>query len=168
VPFLNGGLFTPGNHDFYLGRFFREYLGVQTWPEEYECELNGKKFFLYHGDGVARRDRGYRFMKKIFRNKASIWLYRWLHPDVGIPFARFVSGSSRKYTNQLDLRDEPDYKAFAEEQFDRGFDYVLMGHRHNPLVHEKDGHIYINLGDWIEKFTYAEFDGEKLELKKYG
>lgn len=159
--------YLAGNHDFYLGEFFKKYIGIQTWPDEYEFELAGKKFFLYHGDGVAKRDKGYRFMKKIFRNPVSIWFYRWIHPDWGIPFARFVSGSSRKYTNQIDMRDEPDYIAFAEKQFERGVDYVLMGHRHNPLKHKKDGRIYINLGDWIEKFTYAEFDGKELELKQY-
>ncbi|HID40492.1 MAG TPA: UDP-2,3-diacylglucosamine diphosphatase [Calditrichaeota bacterium] len=159
--------YLAGNHDFYLGDFFREYTGIQTWPEEYEFELDGRRFFLYHGDGVAKRDKGYRFMKKIFRNKASIWLYRWLHPDLGIPFARFVSGSSRKYTNHINLGDESDYKEFAEKQFARGIDYVMMGHKHNPLVYEKDGHIYINLGDWMENFSYAEFDGKNLRLKKY-
>ncbi|PIQ14821.1 MAG: UDP-2,3-diacylglucosamine hydrolase, partial [Flavobacteriales bacterium CG18_big_fil_WC_8_21_14_2_50_32_9] len=27
--------------------------------------------------------------------------------------------------------------------------------------------IYFNLGEWIKHNTYAVFDGEKLELKKY-
>jgi len=27
---------------------------------------------------------------------------------------------------------------------------------------------YINLGDWINHFTYAVFDGENVELKKFG
>jgi UDP-2,3-diacylglucosamine hydrolase len=26
---------------------------------------------------------------------------------------------------------------------------------------------YINLGDWISYYTYGDFDGKKLELKKY-
>jgi UDP-2,3-diacylglucosamine hydrolase len=26
---------------------------------------------------------------------------------------------------------------------------------------------YINLGDWISNYTYAEFDGNHLELKKW-
>ena len=30
-----------------------------------------------------------------------------------------------------------------------------------------DNSRYINLGDWIRYFTYAEFDGEELTLKSY-
>jgi UDP-2,3-diacylglucosamine hydrolase len=29
------------------------------------------------------------------------------------------------------------------------------------------GSRYINLGDWIKHFTYAVFDGEKVELKEF-
>ncbi|HKR07332.1 MAG TPA: UDP-2,3-diacylglucosamine diphosphatase, partial [Bacteroidia bacterium] len=48
------------------------------------------------------------------------------------------------------------------------FDYFIFGHRHLPLdikVGEKSR--YINLGDWIKYFTYAEFDGKTVELKTF-
>ena len=48
------------------------------------------------------------------------------------------------------------------------FDYFVFGHRHLPLVldlNEKSKLFY--LGDWIENFTYAVIDGDKLELKHY-
>jgi UDP-2,3-diacylglucosamine hydrolase len=157
--------YLAGNHDFALNSFFIQHLNIQTHLNELEIELGGKKFYLFHGDGVAGRDVGYRILKKIVRNKMNQRLFRLLHPDFGIPLARFVSGSSRKYTNQMNhLRDERDYIAFAARKFEAGFDYVLMGHRHNPLVHEVQGKKYINLGDWIENFTYAFFDGTDLKL----
>lgn len=40
------------------------------------------------------------------------------------------------------------------------FDYFLFGHRH--IVLDKpiaENTTFINLGDWIIHFTYAEFDG---------
>jgi len=158
--------YLAGNHDFALGTFFDEELNISTHLDTYIFELADKKFYLYHGDGVAKKDIAYRFLKRILRNKTNQKLFRWLHPDWGIPFAKFVSGSSRKYTNQLNLeRDESDYIEFAEQKFEEGYDYVLMGHRHNPLKHNKDGHTYINLGDWITLFSYAVFDGEQLDLK---
>lgn len=160
--------FLAGNHDFALGTFFDNHLDIKTWQEEYTFELSAKKFYLFHGDGIAKEDTGYRIIRRILRNPFNQRIFRWLHPDLGIPLARFVSGSSRKYTNQKnDIRDESDYIEFAEQKFEQGFDYVLMGHRHNPLTHEKDGHIYINLGDWLSKFTYAQFDGQQLKLKHY-
>jgi len=160
--------YLAGNHDFFLGQFFDNDLGVKTWLDEYEFSLNGKKFYIWHGDGLGKKDGGYRFLKKIMRSKINQKLFSWIHPDIGFSVARLFSGSSRKYTNQLNhLRDESDYFQFAEEQFKNGVDYVLMGHRHNPLVHQVGGKKYINLGDWIKYFTYAVFDGQNLELMHY-
>jgi UDP-2,3-diacylglucosamine hydrolase len=159
--------YLAGNHDFYLGRFFDEYLNIKTWQDEYTFELGGKRFYLLHGDGLAKRDSGYRFLKRVLRSKTNNRIFRWLHPDLGIPFARFVSGSSRNYTRNINLQDEEDYKAFAEKQFSEGYDYVLLGHRHIPLEYKKDHHIYINLGEWFEKNSYAVFDGTNLKLEYY-
>ncbi len=160
--------YLAGNHDFALGTFLDEQVGIKTWPEEQAIELDGKKFYLFHGDGVAKNDGAYRALRKILRNPFNQKLFRWLHPDAGIPFARFASGTSRSYTNQNNhLRDESDYIEFARGKFAEGFDYVLMGHRHNPLEHEENGRKYINLGDWLENFTYARFDGEELKLLSY-
>lgn len=160
--------YLAGNHDFYLGQFFDNYINIKTWPDEYEFSLNNKNFFIWHGDGLGRKDGGYRFLKKIMRSKVNQKIFRFLHPDYGVTFARWVSGSSRKYTSQLNhLRDESDYFEFAEKQFKRGVDYVLMGHRHNPLEHKVGNKKYINLGDWITCFSYAVFDGKDLELKYF-
>lgn len=47
-------------------------------------------------------------------------------------------------------------------------DYLIFGHRHIPLqvkVNEKA--TLTILGDWITNFTFAVFDGESLEIKKF-
>ena len=160
--------YLAGNHDFYLGQFFDKEIGIKTWPDEYEFQLADKKFYLWHGDGLGKKDGAYRFLKKILRSKINQKIFKWIHPDVGFSIARWMSGSSRKYTNQLNhLRDESDYFHFAEQLFKKGIDYVLMGHRHNPLTHNVGDKKYINLGDWITYFTYAVFDGQNLQLKEY-
>ena len=160
--------YLAGNHDFALGSFFDEYLDIKTWQEEFTFELDGKKFYLFHGDGVVRNDTAYRMLRRILRNPFNQKFFRWIHPDVGMPLARLVSGTSRKYTNQMnEERDEKDYIEFAEQKFKEGYNYVMMGHRHNPLIHTNDENIYINLGDWINKFTYAHFDGKELTLQTF-
>jgi UDP-2,3-diacylglucosamine hydrolase len=159
--------YLAGNHDFWLGTFLRDEMGIATYQDTWSGKIGNKQFFLYHGDGVARRDVGYRFIKRIFRSRLNIILYRLLHPDFGIPFAHKVSGTSRNYTKRIDMQDEQDYLNFARKQFEQGYDFVLMGHRHTPLRHEENGKVYINLGDWLENFTYARFDGVTLELLNY-
>jgi UDP-2,3-diacylglucosamine hydrolase len=159
--------YLAGNHDFYLGSFFDEFLNIKTWQDEYTFELGGKKFYLLHGDGLAKRDKSYRILKWILRNKFNNHIFRWIHPDIGITIARFVSGSSRNYSRTRNLQDELDYQNFAEKQFSNGYDYVLLGHRHIPFEYKKDKHTYINLGEWFEANSYAIFDGNELKLRYY-
>jgi len=47
------------------------------------------------------------------------------------------------------------------------YDYFIFGHRHLPLeIKLQENSTYINTGDWIQYFTYAEFDENMLSLKK--
>lgn len=157
--------YLAGNHDFFLGNFFENELNIRTYSNEWTGKIGGKKFYIFHGDGIAKKDTGYRLLKKIIRSPVSIKLYRLIHPDIGIPFARFISGSSRMYTDNIKLDDQNDYIEFARERFNEGFDFVIMGHRHEPFVLKENKNKYINLGDWMFHFSYAVFDGDNLELK---
>ena len=158
--------YLPGNHDFWLGEFFQKEMGIHTYDDDWSGEIEGKKFYLFHGDGIAKKDVGYRILRRFLRFPLNLKIFRLLHPDWGIPFARFVSGSSRHYTNHIKLNDHHDYIEFAQAKFKEGFDYVLMGHRHNPYVHDENGKKYVNLGDWLMNYTYAVFDGHELRLEK--
>jgi UDP-2,3-diacylglucosamine hydrolase len=47
-------------------------------------------------------------------------------------------------------------------------DYLVYGHYHYPLDITLDGHTrQLVLGDWLTHFTYAVFDGERMELKVF-
>ena len=55
-----------------------------------------------------------------------------------------------------------------KKQDEKKRDFYVFGHRHLPLdITIEDQVRYLNLGDWITHFTYADFDGAKLELKKW-
>ena len=159
--------YIAGNHDFWLGDFLEKTVGIHIYPDPVYVDIDSKRFYLNHGDGIAKRDRGYRLMKRVFRFKPNIKMYRWLHPDIGIPLAKFISGSSRKYTNNIDLKDHDDYINFAENMMNEGqADFCLMGHRHNPLKHQfENGNTYINTGDWLYNFSYAYFENGNIHLK---
>ena len=48
------------------------------------------------------------------------------------------------------------------------FDYFIFGHRHLPLdIQLNENSKYINLGDWIKYFSYAELDEQQLQIKYY-
>jgi len=159
--------FLPGNHDRWIRNFFVEQVRIRVHPEIYMSEIHSKNILLFHGDGISKKDTGYRILKKIFRNPINIFLYRLLHPDLGIPLAKFMSAGSRKHTAGREFDDEPDYLKFAMEQFDRGIDYVIVGHSHKPLYRKIDNHILLNLGDWIHHFSYGRLEAGNLTLQQW-
>jgi UDP-2,3-diacylglucosamine pyrophosphatase LpxH len=58
---------------------------------------------------------------------------------------------------------------YAEKKLkEEHFDYFIFGHRHLPLdLKVNNNSQYLNLGDWINYYSYAEFDGENLSLKYF-
>jgi UDP-2,3-diacylglucosamine hydrolase len=131
--------------------------------DPFEITISGKRFFLHHGDGVAKNDVGYRIMKRIFRHPVNIFLYSLLHPDLGIPLAKWVSELSRTHQKEKPLYDA-DYRELATAKFRNGCDYAIFGHLHHPILEQLEGGCYVNLGDWMKHFTYAVFDGQDLQL----
>lgn len=157
--------FLPGNHDSWTRNFFTEQIQIMVHPETFASEIQSKKVLLFHGDGISKKDTGYRILKKIFRNPINIFFYRLLHPDIGIPFAKLMSIGSRQHTSGKELNDEEDYLNFAIEKFNQGFDYVIVGHSHKPSYKKIDNHVLLNLGDWIHNFSYGKLEGGNLTLE---
>ncbi|RPI02940.1 MAG: UDP-2,3-diacylglucosamine diphosphatase [Calditrichaeota bacterium] len=157
--------YVAGNHDFWLDSFMREDIGLIIHAEEYVFLLDQYKVYIKHGDGLLRNDYGYRFLKRILRNKMNIFLYRMLHPDIGVPFALFCSHLSRRSGEKsrheyMDI----DYRKFAMEKIEQGFQFVVLGHTHwAALEKHGDGH-YINPGYWGKDFTYAVIREGRVEL----
>jgi UDP-2,3-diacylglucosamine hydrolase len=154
-----------GNHDFWIDSFFQNELGVQVHTDPVDISLGGKRFWIAHGDGIMKKDRGYRLLKKILRHPLSIFLYRLLHPDLAFGLAGFCSKLSRDHHAFPD-RDE-DYIAHAESRFSEGYDCVVMAHTHQPMVMEKNGHLYVNIGDWMRYFTYSKLENGRLTLERW-
>jgi UDP-2,3-diacylglucosamine hydrolase len=159
--------YIAGNHDFWLRDFFPTELGIPVHKDPLSITLRGKKFLLHHGDGLATNDTGYRFLKKILRNRVNIRLYSWLHPDWTTPIARGSSRTSREYTSTKDYGESDGMLQFATTQLASGYDVVVMGHRHQPSVTGIGGGIYVNLGDWVTHSSYAEFDGDIITVKDW-
>jgi len=159
--------YLAGNHDFWMGDFFRNELGMKLYFDPFEVAVGTKRIYLHHGDGLARKDLGYRLIKPILRNRIGIRLYRWLHPDIGVPLARGSSRSSREYTSNRNYGEDEGMIRIANQKISDGVDIVIMGHRHRPDLRRLGNGIYINLGDWITYNTYAELLDDVMTLKMW-
>jgi UDP-2,3-diacylglucosamine hydrolase len=165
--------YFTGNHDMWVFDYLPNEIGVTLYREPVQREIDGKKFFLGHGDGLGPGDKGYKFIKKVFSNKLSQWLFARLHPNLGIGMASYWSRKSRIAT-QLEeekfLGDDKEWLVMFSKEIlaKEHFDYLIFGHRHLPLdIKIKDNSRYINLGDWFRYNSYAVFDGKELELRYY-
>jgi UDP-2,3-diacylglucosamine hydrolase len=166
-------IFT-GNHDVWMFDYFEKELNAKVHRDPIITTLGDKKIMVGHGDGLGPGDRGYKFIKKIFRNRFCQWLFRWLHPDIGARLATFFSSTSRNaqeseqpflgkdkewlllYSNKK-LKEHPD------------IDLFIFGHRHLVLnfVLDNDKSRYINCGEWFKEGHYVVFDGEEFHLRKF-
>lgn len=165
--------FFVGNHDMWMKNYFQQELNIPVYFEPKDFEWNGKRFHIGHGDGLGPGDHRYKFLKKIFRNKFSQWLFGIFPPYMGMGLANFLSRRSRAQTGASEetfLGEDKEWLIiYSKDMMRRGnWDYFVFGHRHLPIDFRlENGSRYINLGDWIRYYTYAAFDGVNLELRSY-
>lgn len=172
--FVNTGKkihYIAGNHDFWLDSFLEDQVGLILHRDEYELEFDGKKYYIRHGDGLLKKDYLYRGLKKVLRNPVNIFLYRLLHPDFGIPLALHFSHQSRTAAKKQTDYSDSDYREFAFNKIDKGYDFVLLGHTHWPAKAKHLDGWYLNSGHWMGPFTFIvvenavpkvlQWDGEK-------
>lgn len=164
--------FFVGNHDLWMKNYFKEELNITTFhtPQEFWC--NEKLFLIGHGDGLGPDDTGFKIMKKIFTNPICKWLYKWLHPDIGVTLGNYFSVKNKLISGKEDVKYLGENKEwlvlYCKRKLEqKHYDYFVFGHRHLPLCIPISKSVYINTGDWINYYTYAYFDGNDMELKTY-
>jgi len=172
----DGGIkihFFVGNHDLWMRDYFETELGITVYHKPKIFTFNKKVFYIGHGDGLGPGDKGYKRMKKVFTNPFSKWFYRWLHPDIGIKLGQYLSTQNKLISGEEDvvfLGDDKEWLVqYAKTKLqNQHYDYFVFGHRHLPMeIAITDKSTYINLGDWVNHFTYAVFDSDKLSLKNF-
>lgn len=165
--------FFVGNHDLWMDDYFESELNIPVYHKPKEFTFNNKVFLIGHGDGLGPGDKGYKRMKKVFTNPFSKWLYRWLHPDLGVPLAQHLSVKNKLISGEEDakfLGEENEWLAqYAKRKLEsKHYDYFVFGHRHLPMeIKLTEKSTYFNLGDWISHYTYGVFDGENFQLKTF-
>lgn len=165
--------FFVGNHDLWMTDYFEKELNIPVYHKPKEFTINNRSFLIGHGDGLGPEDKGFKRMKKVFNFPLFKWLFKWLHPDLGMKLGQYMSIKNKLISGEegaqfLGKENEWLVQYCYRKLATKHYDYFVFGHRHLPLdIDLQKGSTYINLGDWISYFTYGVFDGDELKLNTY-
>ena len=168
--------YFTGNHDLWMRDYLTEECGVVLHRETAATiELGDKIFYLAHGDGVGVEKKGFKFLRALFHNKWAQMLFAALHPRWGVDFGLEWAKHSRMKREEgkadpFQGEDKEPLIVFAKQYLKDHPDinYFLFGHRHidYDLMLSRTARVLL-LGDWVNLFTYAVFDGENIFLEEY-
>ncbi|NQX90997.1 MAG: UDP-2,3-diacylglucosamine diphosphatase [Flavobacteriales bacterium] len=167
--------YITGNHDEALRKYSDFSLGHLHLVDELELKIDDKYYWFFHGDIF---DASMQYAKWLA--KMGGWGYdllirtnnvvNWALQKMGKPrmsFSKKIKNSVKKAVKYID-----DFETTAAEvAIDKGFDYVVCGHIHQPqsrkVVTEEGSVQYLNSGDWIENLTSLEYHNGEWNLFAY-
>ena len=156
-------------------RFLTKECGVMIHREPLTTEIFGKEFYLAHGDGLGEPDKKFKMLRAMFRSRTLQTLFSALHPrwsmELGLNWAKHsrlkrIDGKEPAY-----MGENNEYLVLYTKEYLKShpnINYFIYGHRHIELdlMLSSTARILI-LGDWINYFSYAVFDGENLFLENF-
>ncbi len=131
--------YIEGNHDFLIRRAFKNIPEIEVHGHHVALELQGRRFYVAHGDTVDRADYGYRALRVFFRSpvmKAVVAVAPGSWVDT---LGRSSSHHSRHrkplLTTELPI-ERAEYlrkvfRSYAAERLSEGYDFVVLGHCHD-------------------------------------
>ncbi len=167
--------YITGNHDEALRRYTPFTIGKMHLVDQLELDIEGEKYWFFHGDIF---DASMHYAKWLA--KLGGWGY-----DILIATNHYVNkmleafgkprmSFSKRIKNSVKkaVRYISDFEVTAAEiALERGFDYVVCGHIHQPQMrlvgNGKKKVKYMNSGDWIENLSALEFNDGEWKLYAY-
>lgn len=166
--------FFIGNHDIWAFDYLPKEVGAILHKEPLVTEIYGKKFFLAHGDGLGDESYSFRFLRSVFHNRFCQFLFARFPSAWGIGFGHWWSRHNRSSSLSRPtayLGEEKEHLVKFSKQYIHQYpdtDYLIFGHRHIllDLMLNKRSRMLI-IGDWMEYYSYAVFDGVEVSLEQY-
>ena len=167
--------YFTGNHDIWCGDYLEKECGMILHRKPITTEILGKEFYLAHGDGLGDPDKSFKLLRKMFHNKTLQTMFSALHPRWSVELG--LSWAKKSRLKRIDGK-EPDYMGEDKEflvlytkeylKSHPTINYFIYGHRHImlDLMLSSSARVTI-LGDWINFYSYAVFDGDNLFLDEY-
>lgn len=169
-------IYITGNHDDVIRKYTDLELGNLKVLNKYVRELDGKKAWFFHGDVFDSTTKGWaKYLAKlggkgydllIILNRLINWILELLGKEK-MSFSKKVKDSVKKAVSWIN-----DFETTAAElAIEQGYDYVVCGHIHKPIIREIENNhgkvMYLNSGDWVENLSALEFNDGQWKMIFY-
>jgi UDP-2,3-diacylglucosamine hydrolase len=133
--------------------------------------VDGLRILVSHGDTIDRGNRKYLALRGLLRSSFARVLERRLPLSLLWRVARLSSKMSKGMSDESAERLAEIMHGFARVKFREGYDAVILGHCHKPLIRQEmiDGQkkTFATLGDWITHDSYLHYDDGRFSLNRF-
>ncbi len=169
--------YFEGNHDLHLAKLFDKFIAQNGLNKDklvlhtahLDMNLNGKKYYISHGDEIEIGNYTYKIYKKIIRSTPLEFVANYVMPysvlDSLGKKASIYSRERNRVSSQDLILNRDSYRIAAISVASKGYDYIICGHNHikDFFQSEIGGNkfTYINNGYAQESktFLYLRDDG---------
>lgn len=167
-------VFVPGNHD----EAVREHAGTLFGNIAVELDYvhtaaDGRRYLLVHGDEFDKVIIHHRWVAILGTHvydwlvELNMWL-SWVRRTLGVPGYWSLAGYAKRKVKKAVSFVFNFEEAVVRHARERGVDGVICGHIHVPAMHERDGMMYMNCGDWVDSCTaIVEHTDGRMELIRW-
>jgi len=165
--------FFIGNHDIWTFGYLENEIGLKVHRKPQIFELNGKKVFVAHGDGLNEKSSFFSFVRGLFHNRFLQRCFAALPTNFGMWLGQTLSNRNRRKHDRENVQfqgeENENLVLFAKKMNEtKQNDFYIFGHRHILLNFQlaKNSQMVI-LGDFISEFSYAVLDEKGLRLENF-
>jgi UDP-2,3-diacylglucosamine hydrolase len=162
---------SEGNHDFFLGEYFHDVLGMEVFEEWADVKMDKLRVLIGHGDTADKTNIKYILFRNFLRSRPFYRFQRFIPASIRWTLAGISSVASKEMTVERgDLLVEK-MLSFAVNKFQENYDAVIVGHCHKPVLRHYvvDGKkkTFVALGDWIKHYSFVYYENRNFHLGYY-
>ncbi|WP_028296979.1 UDP-2,3-diacylglucosamine diphosphatase [Olivibacter sitiensis] len=167
--------YLTGNHDETLRKFSDLQLGNFQLSDKLVLTLGNAKAWFFHGDIFDVTMQHSKWLTKLgaIGYDSLILLNSFVNRCLTFMGREKMSFSKKvksKFKNAVKFINDFEYTA-AELAVEKGYDYVVCGHIHQPekrnISTGKGEVLYLNSGDWVENMTALEYNKGQWDVYTY-
>lgn len=167
--------YISGNHDDRMRKFGEFSLGNFHLLDKLTLDLDGKKYWFFHGDVFDNSVNHSRWIAKL-GGKAYDMLIR-INRMINLilkslnrqpySFSKKIKDNVKKAVKYIH-----DFEQTAIDiAMENDFDYVVCGHIHKPIIRDyikgTKKVTYMNSGDWVESLTALEYCNKEWRIYQH-